>query len=293
MIWTCLNPVSLSLGLGLGLRFLAVSAGAEQIIVPKDTPVRLVVSESISSANRRPGQTVELEVADDVIVKNLVVVRRGSHAWGVIGGGTKPASSLARRGELELSVTWIVCVTGNTIPVRRKQSASGESCGEGCLGVLLVPWIHGTDAVLRTGTKFYVFVREDVFLERSKVEQRQQQPNALALVESSLTIFRCRETDGRGYPDPSVQVSIDRKPLVTLQSNRFLSVFVPDGIHIVAVGKQNLRINGAFGSRYYVRVSSRGEQHLWLESTDDCDDEWVTLAPEDWNNIAREWQVRQ
>ena len=303
----------LGLGFTLGLLLQSVSL-AQSILVPKDTPVRIVLSGSVSSANSRPGQAVELEVSDDVFIEDagehLVVVRRGARAWGTIGEDTKPAASLSRPGKFELRLLRIVSVTGDTIPVVGKQSAQGESgCfAEGCAFVWLVPWLKGGDVVLRPSTKFYVSVREGVFLDRAQV-QKYQQPIRQAVLEGSLlTIFRCEEIPGIG--SGNVSIAIDRQWLVDLSENRFLTVHLPGGSHIVAqrriprflplrrgktgaVSKEAVPVDGTVNSRYYIRVSDRDKRRLWLEPNDDCHDLSAVLAPEDWHNISEEWQLRQ
>jgi hypothetical protein len=65
----------------------AVVAAAPKVVgfvLLKDTPVRVRLAKGISSATAHPGDTVEFEVLEDVLVDGVVVIRRGAQATGPV-----------------------------------------------------------------------------------------------------------------------------------------------------------------------------------------------------------------
>lgn len=91
----------------VGLAFLCQGASEDpaRLLVRAGTPVRLVLSESVNSLTSRPGQTILFELAGDVTVDGLTLVRRGARAEGVPGEQIKRAPSLSRPGRVELSAS--------------------------------------------------------------------------------------------------------------------------------------------------------------------------------------------
>ena len=63
---------------------LAAQQTAAKFVLETDTPVKLVLGETISSADEQVGNLVSFEVVEDVAVNNVVVIPRGSNAWATV-----------------------------------------------------------------------------------------------------------------------------------------------------------------------------------------------------------------
>jgi hypothetical protein len=289
--------------IAVGLAFVAQAASdyPQKLLVRAGTPVRLLVPESIDSVTSWPGKTVLFEVASDVIVGDLVVVRRGARAEGVISEQSKRAGSVSRPGRVEFSVSRVTSTAGDPIPVSGSQNATGA---------VFAPWVRGGNAVVRTGTKFYVFVSRDVLLDRTAVERLRRPVESPASIEDNLlTVFRCRDgapmlevpfaVPGRDHWPvpwgPAIEILMDRKRFLSLQVNTFLTVHLPEGPHVLSFGNKNLRIDPGIGSigHIYVQATSEVKGGLSLEQDDDCHDVSAVLVPADWDSIANYWRDRQ
>jgi len=106
----------------------APAAGApyplpEFITIPKDTEIEMISLEAVSSATATKGQLVRLAVAKDVLVKNLVVIPKGTPATGVVSRLTKGVPG-KRNGYLQVVPRILFLNNGKTITLR--ESRSGE-----------------------------------------------------------------------------------------------------------------------------------------------------------------------
>jgi hypothetical protein len=64
-------------------------------MLPDGTPIKLRLNRNLSSADARAGDTVDLEVLDEVMVNGTVVITRGSTALGTVTDAV-PKRSMAR-----------------------------------------------------------------------------------------------------------------------------------------------------------------------------------------------------
>src|SRR5882672_2627868 len=67
------------------------------------TPVRMRINRTVSSADAQVNDTVDFEVLDDVKVKDVIVVRRGSMAWGTVTEA-QPKRRMGRGGKLNINI---------------------------------------------------------------------------------------------------------------------------------------------------------------------------------------------
>jgi hypothetical protein len=139
-------------------------AWGQAVIVPQGTAVRLRLSQNVSSADAHVGDSVSLEVLDDV---QAGAIRRGAVAHGVVtlAHGKR---RMGRAGAVALSVDYIVATDGSRIPVSAERKSKGDN---GALkigvGVLLIGPVlpvlpvvllfHGHDTVIPSGTPVEVF----------------------------------------------------------------------------------------------------------------------------------------
>ena len=59
-------------------------AAPARFILEDGTPVKLVLGETISSADATVGQTIPFEVVEDIMVDGIVVVPKGGTAWATV-----------------------------------------------------------------------------------------------------------------------------------------------------------------------------------------------------------------
>jgi hypothetical protein len=135
------------------------------------TPVKLKFKQTISSKTAKEGDIVILEVAEDVAVKNKLVIAKGADAKGKV---TKVRASgmLGRKGKLEITLQEVTLVSGERVALRGSQTGGGGHAG-GLIAVAavinpLALLFKGKSAVYEAGTEVPAFIDGNFVLSRSK-----------------------------------------------------------------------------------------------------------------------------
>ena len=100
--------------------------GAGAFALPNNAPIRVKLSKTISSATAHVGDTVELEVAEDLIVDGVTVLPAGSKVSGTIAQA-EPKKRFGHGGMLAFSISSMTLADGEQVKVRCYQEASGSS----------------------------------------------------------------------------------------------------------------------------------------------------------------------
>lgn len=135
------------------------------------TPLKLKFKRSISSKDANLGETVEFEVAEDVLVGNKVVIAKGAPAKGKVTK-VRGAGMLGRKGKLEIAVEEVTLVTGERVSIRGNQQAGGGHAG-GIIAVAavinpLALLFKGKQAVYEAGTEVPAFIDGNFALNQSR-----------------------------------------------------------------------------------------------------------------------------
>ena len=158
----------------------AVPQSAQSRFVLEDgTPVKLVLAETISSANQNKGNLVLFTVAEEVKVGDVIVIPKGANAWGTITTA-KPKRELGRAGRLEVSIDKVRLADGEKAPLINVEGGNGDShqarmaTGIALTGVFAWPaaplflLIHGKDVTMPKGTQTMAFVQGDETLDPAR-----------------------------------------------------------------------------------------------------------------------------
>ena len=137
------------------------------MVIPRDTPVRLMVLNEVSTKDHEPGHRFRLRVHEAVVVDGRELVPVGATAWGVLTDAEK-SGNVGKRGKLEATLSHID-LDGREIPLEGGTSADGASGkGETILGVLAMGplglFAKGNNAKIKAGEMMTAFVSEDVVL---------------------------------------------------------------------------------------------------------------------------------
>jgi hypothetical protein len=147
------------------------------------TPVQLVLSQNISSADAVTGQTVEFEVVDDVTANGFVVIPHGSTAWATITDA-EHKKRMGRAGKLDLNVDKVRLADGEKAMLRAVKDVKGGGHTGAMVGAMvatsLIVWpaaplfllMHGKDVTIPKGTNVSAFVQGDVTLDESKFQRQ-------------------------------------------------------------------------------------------------------------------------
>jgi len=135
------------------------------VTLPDGTPMKVLLRDPLYSKKLdkdSTGQTVQFEVAEDVVVDGTTLIRRGALATGHFTDVEK-TKTRNRNAEIEFAFDAATAVDGQKIPVSgASEKARGGRTG-GTASALAQAGVfgfamHGTDALIRAGTAYDVEV---------------------------------------------------------------------------------------------------------------------------------------
>lgn len=137
---------------------------SEEIVIPRDTPVHLMVLNEVSTKDHVAGHRFKLRVDKPVEVGGVVVIPVATPAWGELmsaessGNLGKAGSLVARLTHVDLNGT-MIRVTGDTTAKGRTATAETVVAvlGMGLLGL----FAKGNNAKIKAGERITGFVEID------------------------------------------------------------------------------------------------------------------------------------
>ena len=163
------------------------------------TPVRLRISQTVSSADAHVNDRVEFEVLEEIRVSNAVIVPKGGIAWGTVTIA-QPKRRMGRGGKLEIVMDSVRLADGERAALRAtKEARGGGHVGAMTVGIVasgLLFWpvaplfllIHGRDISIPKGTEVPTFINGHFRLDIAKFQQATPaatQPQVVSAVSSS------------------------------------------------------------------------------------------------------------
>ncbi len=143
------------------------------------TPVKLRLSENLSSESAKTGQQVAFEVTEEVIVQGTVVIPKGAAALATVTLA-EPKRRMGRGGKLDVNVDSVRLADGEKAQLR----ALRENKGGGHVGAMtgamvgtaivffpaapLFLFMHGKSVEIPKGTEVNAFVQGDMHLDMAK-----------------------------------------------------------------------------------------------------------------------------
>lgn len=158
---------------------------AETVVLQDSTPVRLRLKHALSSADAKPGQRIDFEVVDDVVVSDLVIIPSGTVALGTITGAEKK-KWMARGGKLEIDVDFVRLRDGEKVLLRGGKGTVGAGHTGVMAGAMVVSaivfWpaapafllISGRESTITEGAEITAYTSGDVNLDRRSLAAGQQ-----------------------------------------------------------------------------------------------------------------------
>jgi hypothetical protein len=155
------------------------AAAVAPLILEEGTPIKLVLSENLSSASAVMGQTVSFETVEDIVVDGVVVIPRMSTAWATVTQA-QAKRRMGRGGKLDMNIDKVRLADGEKVMLRAvKQGKGGGHTGAmtgAIVATSLVVWpaaplfllMHGKDVNIPKGTEINAFINGDVKLDRLK-----------------------------------------------------------------------------------------------------------------------------
>ncbi|HTB94774.1 MAG TPA: hypothetical protein VK728_18205 [Candidatus Sulfotelmatobacter sp.] len=148
--------------------------GPVAFALANNTPIRVKLNKTISSATSHVGDVVELEVVEDVTVDGVTVLPAGSKVTGTIAEADAK-KRFGHGGKLAFSVTSMTLADGEQIKVRCYQEASGTS---NTSADAVLPLNSGKDVTIPKDVEFTALVDGEARLKREGFENPKTRPAA-------------------------------------------------------------------------------------------------------------------
>jgi hypothetical protein len=206
------------------------------------TPIVLRTKQELSSATAKVGERVSFRVVRDVSIADLIIIRRGADAWGLVTS-VEPKRRKGRPGNLNIAIESVQLLTGENAPLRAEQHSQGKSRAVatiadlphdaiGTLGVaipidLFSMLVKGKDAYLPVGITFTAYLNGNVALDRSALERVQPAP-VHSTGPATVTVFRPASAGTRFHPS----VYCGKVALAKLPGTAYLEIQLPPGKYL-------------------------------------------------------------
>ena len=147
--------------------------------LPEDTPVKLRIAQTISSASAKLNDKVDFEVVEEIKVGNVVVIPQGSTAIGTVTEA-KTKKSFGRSGKLNVNIDYVRLANGDRVSLRAVKGGSGGSRTGVMTGAVVATaivffpaaplffFIKGKNIVIPKGTEITAFVAADTPIDPTK-----------------------------------------------------------------------------------------------------------------------------
>jgi hypothetical protein len=144
------------------------------------TPIKLRLSQNLSSETNKTGDQVAFEVTEEVSVEGVVVIPKGSPALATVTNA-EHKKNMGRGGKLDVNVDSVRLVDGEKAQLRAvKDTAGGGHVGAmtGAMvatAVVFFPaaplflFMHGKPVEIPKGTEVTAFVQGDMKLDMAKM----------------------------------------------------------------------------------------------------------------------------
>src|SRR5216684_3369254 len=136
------------------------AAPRNEIILPRQTPVHLKLSRTLSSATAHVGEEVTFEVAQDVIVGGVTVIAKGAPGVGAVTEA-EPKKRMGKAGKLNVDVNSVVLANNEKIILRSFGIEQGADQKSG----RTIPLLRGKDVTLSKDAEITAYVDSDLHLK--------------------------------------------------------------------------------------------------------------------------------
>ncbi|WP_109489121.1 PEGA domain-containing protein [Occallatibacter savannae] len=143
------------------------------------TPIKLRLSQSISSAEAKVGQEVPFEVIEEVKVDDAIVLPKGATAIANVTEA-EHKKSMGRAGKLNVAISYARLADSEKVALRAVKEAKGGGHVGAMTGAIVATsivffpaaplflFIHGKDITIPQGTEITAFVDGDMHLDMAR-----------------------------------------------------------------------------------------------------------------------------
>ncbi|MFZ3266793.1 MAG: PEGA domain-containing protein [Terriglobales bacterium] len=150
-------------------------------VLEDETPVRLRLNRTISSADTHVGDTVDFETLDDITVNGTLVIPKGGLAFATVTEA-QAKRRMARGGKLDINIDYVKLVSGDKAALRAVRDVKGGGHTGAMVGgivatsIVFFPaapfflFMHGKDISIPKGTEITAYINGDVKMDIAKFQ---------------------------------------------------------------------------------------------------------------------------
>jgi hypothetical protein len=143
------------------------------------TPVKLRLSQTLSSADAKVGQEIPFEVVEEIKVDDAVVLPKGATAIGTVTEASSK-KSMGRAGKLNMSISYARLSDQEKVALRAVKDSKGGGHVGAMTGAMVATsivffpaaplflFVHGKDITIPPGTEITAFVEGDMHLDMAR-----------------------------------------------------------------------------------------------------------------------------
>lgn len=236
-------------------------------VLEDETPVRLRLNRTISSADAHVGDTVDFETLDDITVNGTLVIPKGGLAFATVTEA-QAKRRMARGGKLDINIDYVKLVSGDRAALRAVRDVKGGGHTGAMVGGMVATslvffpaapfflFMHGKDISIPKGTEVSAYINGDVKMDIAKFQPATPTPppsvaaSTVPSANSNSAKLQLESTP------PGADIEIDG----SFVGNTPSDVQVTEGDHTVTVRKA-----GFTNWERKVKISSGSNVHLKAE----------------------------
>ena len=171
------------------------------------TPIKLRLTRTISSASAQVGDRVDFEVLDTVRVNGIVVVPKGSIAWGTVTEAHKKRR-MGRGGKLNVNIDSVRLADGEKDALRAVKDTKGGGHVGAMTGAIVATsivffpaaplflFMHGKDITIPKGTEIAAYTNGDMALDPAMFAPHPETGTASAAAPQACAVNIKSEPEG-------------------------------------------------------------------------------------------------
>ena len=206
------------------------------------TPVKLRLSQTISSADTKVGQEIPFEVVEEITVNHVVVLPKGATAIATVTE-TEHKKSMGRAGKLNIAISYARLKDQEKVALRATQENKGGGHVGAMTGAIVATsivffpaaplflFIKGKDITIPQGTEITAFVEGDMHLNMANFVPPPPPTVPVAPAAPASALQASLVVDST---PPGADIEIDG----AFVGNTPSTVVVPLGSHQIAVKKK-------------------------------------------------------
>jgi len=230
-------------------------AACKQPCLEDGAPIKLRISQTVSSADAHVNDRVEFEVLEEVRISSVLIVPKGGIALGTVTEA-QPKRRMARGGKLEIVMDSVRLADGQKAALRATKGGNGGGhTGAMTAGIVATALVcivcaplfllmHGKDITIPKGTEIPTFVDGNMPLDLAKFQEAASPPELTHAIPtpSGVPGAPSQANAEAGIEITSVPTGADVDLDGNFIGNTPSTIGVPPGDHTISVRKKGYKI---------------------------------------------------